>query len=58
MTRTWTILRVTGGDPESRLGRKEKQRMSLMAKKAMNGWRPKRNGCEFTVATTVKADLS
>ena len=23
--------------------------MSLVAKKAMNGWRPTRNGCEFTV---------
>ena len=23
--------------------------MSSMAKKAVNGWRPKRNGCEFTV---------
>ena len=43
---TWAIPRVTGGDPESRLGRKEKQRgsgsVSLMAKKAMHGWRPKR----------------
>ena len=41
MMRPWAILRVTGGDPEIRLGRKEKQResgsMSLMAKKAMNG---------------------
>ena len=53
MLQTWPILTVTGGDPESRLGRKEKQResgsMSLVAKKAMDGWRPKRNGCEFTV---------
>ena len=52
MMQTWAILRATGRDPESRLGRKEKQResgsMSLMAKKAMNGWRLKRNGCEFT----------
>ena len=41
MMQTWAILRVTGGDPESRSGRKEKQRgsgsMSLMVKKAMNG---------------------
>ena len=50
---TWPILTVTGGDPESRLERKGKQResgsMSLMVKKAMNGWRLERNGCEFTV---------
>ena len=53
MMQTLAILRVAGGDPESRLGTKKKQResgsMSSMAKKAMNGWRPKRNGCEFTV---------
>ena len=53
MMQTWPILTVTGGDPESRLGRKEKQResgsMFWVAKKAMNGWRLKRNGCEFTV---------
>ena len=59
-----------GGDPESRLGRKEKQResgsKSMMFKRAMNGWRPKRNGCEFTVVpdeicsfrTTFRTDLS
>ena len=67
---TWRILTVTGGDPESRLGRKEKQResgsMSLVAKKAMNRWRLKRNGCEFTVVpdeicslpVTLRADQS
>ena len=70
MMQTWAILRVTGRDPESRLGRKEKQResgsMSLMVKKAMNGWRLKRNGCESTVvpdevyslSITLKVDLS
>ena len=70
MMQTWAILRVTRGDPESRLGRKEKQRdsglLSSMAKKTMNGWRPKRNGCEFTVVpdeicslpTTITADPS
>ena len=44
------ILRVTGGDTESRLGRKEKRKesgsTSLMAKTAM--W-PKKSGCECTV---------
>ena len=56
--------------PRESLGRKEKQResgsMSLMVKKAMNGWRLKRNGCEFTVVPdeiyslpmTLKVDLS
>ena len=48
MMQTLPILTVTGGDPESRLGRKEKHResgsMSLMVKKAMIGWRLKRNG--------------
>ena len=43
---------VTGGDPESRLWRKEKRResgsTSSMAMKAMHGWRPKQNGCEST----------
>ena len=70
MMQTWPILTVTGGDPESRLGRKEKQResgsMSLVAEKAMNRWRPKRNGCEFTVVpdeicslpVALRADLS
>ena len=70
MMQTWPILTVTGGDPESRLERKEKQResgsMSLMVKKAMNWWRLKRNGCEFTVVPdesyslpmTLKVDLS
>ena len=40
--------------------------MSLVAKKSMNGWRPKRNGCEVTIVpdeicslpTTLRADLS
>ena len=40
--------------------------MSFMAEKVMKGWRPKRNGCEFTVvpdeicflATTPREDLS
>ena len=26
---TWPLLTVTGGDPESRLGRKEKQRVRI-----------------------------
>ena len=70
MTRTWAILRVTGGDPESRLWRKGRQResgsTSSMAKKAMSEWRPKKNGCESTVVldeicslpTTRRVDLS
>ena len=53
MTQTWPILTVTG-------------RRRLVAKKAMNGWRPKRNGCEITVVpneifalpVTLRADPS
>ena len=70
MMRTLAILRMTRGDPESRLRRKEKQResgsTSSMVKKAMYGRRAKKNGCESTVftneicslRTTLRADLS
>ena len=55
MMRTWAILRVTGGNPESRLWKKEKQRGSgstpSVTKKVMNGWRPRKIGCESTVFT-------
>ena len=56
--------------PESRLERKEQQiesgSLCLMVMKVMNGWRPKRHGCEFTVVpdeicsltTTLRVDLS
>ena len=56
MMQTWPILTVIGGDPESRLERKEKQResgsMSLMVKEAMNGWRLKRNGASSPSSQT------
>ena len=52
------------GDPESdrrSLGRKEKQRgsgsMSSMAKKAMNGWRTRKSGCESTVVPDEDCSL-
>ena len=56
--------------PRESLGEERKTKRvrikSLVAKKAMNGWRPKRNGCELTVVpdvicslpTTLRADLS
>ena len=70
MMQTWPILTVTGGDPESRLGKKENQResgsMTLRVKKMRKWWRPKRNGCEFSevpneiysLPTTLRVDQS